>query len=282
MTRATAFGFVFVLLTSTQSVAQTVRAGFNDATGINSDGLSNNSPYNVANAALGGQGAGESGWAGPWATSLAVPVVGGVSFEGDGAAFFQGSSGAGRTLQQPMTGITSIQLRMMIPLSSVSGNGVGIYITQSNNTNTFLRIGPQWQAAANGHFNVIDGIENGAVTGEAAVEDTGFLWTAGTWHNVRIEINTVTRTWDFFVDEQHYNAPDPLGYRGNPAYLDDFGYFNEINGPNGSYLDAVVIQPVPEPGLIIGVAATFAASPILLRRLRRSWSTATTLTARSS
>src|SRR5262245_48079486 len=48
------------------AAADIVQSGFNDVTGINGDGLANQLPYSTANAALDGQGAGETGWAGLW------------------------------------------------------------------------------------------------------------------------------------------------------------------------------------------------------------------------
>ena len=65
-------------------------AGFNDASGINSNPTPN-SPYNVNNVLLDGQGAGEPGWFTPWQVSGAR-VVNAGAFEGDGAVFMQGTT----------------------------------------------------------------------------------------------------------------------------------------------------------------------------------------------
>ena len=75
-----------------------VSAGFNDVTGINGDGVANNSPYNVANASLAGQGAGEPGWFDTWGIGGAPLVVNTGMAEGDGAVFLQGTSAGVRTL----------------------------------------------------------------------------------------------------------------------------------------------------------------------------------------
>ena len=56
---------ILFILAPARAGADIIQSGFNDAAGTNSDGIVNNSPFNINNP-LGGQGAGEPGWAGPW------------------------------------------------------------------------------------------------------------------------------------------------------------------------------------------------------------------------
>src|SRR5438876_6236817 len=107
-----------------QILAQT---GFNDVSGINGDGVANNSPYNVANASVIGQGAGEPGWLQPWQGGGTLAQVRNVGMaEGDGALFLQGTSQVFRTLTQPITR-TSVEILLEIPFSAGAG-GVTFYV----------------------------------------------------------------------------------------------------------------------------------------------------------
>src|SRR5688572_661650 len=53
-------------------------------------------------------------------------------------------------------------------------------------------------------------------------------------------------TWEFYVDDVKYNAPDPLGFRGTPTMLDRVSYFTESAA--GAVIDAVSVGPAPGPG----------------------------------
>jgi hypothetical protein len=220
--------------TLTPAAAQAIASsGFNDASGLNSNPTAN-APYNVNNVSINGQGAGESGWLAPWSFAATAPVVVNAGqFEGDGTLFLQGTSAAQRVLQLPMAGITSIQIILKIPSAATSGDGLNLYIRQQANR----QVGPNWQASGDGHFRVVDDNEDG--TGNLL--DTGFLWTPGTYQAIRIDVNTVTRTWDFFVDGVKFNAPHPLGYRDAPTFLDEIDIGNFIGGPNGAFVDSVTV-----------------------------------------
>ena len=132
-----------------------------------------------------------------------------------------------------MSGITSVQFRFMIPSAATGGNAVTFYVRQSATG----AIGPNWQASADGHFLVVDGHGDDTMN----KLDTGILWTPGTYQTVRVDINTATGTWDFFVNGVKYNAPHPLHYRDAPTFLDQIDILNEIDSPNGSYVDAVTV-----------------------------------------
>src|SRR2546427_1406979 len=97
---ACAFAALFVGAAPAQIFAS---AGFNDATGINSNPTPN-SPHNVNNAPLNSQGAGEPGWFTPWQAGGATTVVNVGAFEGDGAVFMQGTAQPVRVLAQPIAG----------------------------------------------------------------------------------------------------------------------------------------------------------------------------------
>ena len=131
----------------------------------------------------------------------------------------------------------------------------------------FAAIGAQWQVGSDLMFYVVDGTENSCPTGLCGLENTGLSLTPGVWHLVQVDIDPTARTWNFFVDGVRYNAPDPLGFRGQPTSLDGIEYLNEIAAPSGSYLDAVTVNTslntaVPEPSscaiLAVGVFALFA------------------------
>jgi len=236
-------------------------AGFNDTTGFNANGIPN-SPYNVAGGPLAGGGAGETGWFTPWTTSNnPATVVNSGQFEGDGAAFFQGTAGGQRVFTLPLSGRVAIDIRMKILSSATSGNGVNFYVRQQANQ----AVGPNWQAAGDGRWLVVDGNESGLVT----LLDTGFTWTPGSYQTITTVINTSTRTWEFLVNGVKYNSPTTLGYREAPVFLDQIDFFNAVGSPNGTFLDAVVVATVPEPSTF-ALALMGAVGLIIRRRYRIS------------
>lgn len=221
------------LLTCHQSAVQadTIQSGFNDSTGINSDGAPN-SPFTL-DSSLQGQGGAEPGWAAPWVVSPGSAEVLSVSggFEGDGAAaFFGNTAAATRAVASPLESRFRVTFRVMIPgpitrdvifrVQDSTGQGVNAIAVQINVESDF-------------RVRVVDG---------GSVEETGIFLTPGTFHNVTVEVDPVTKTWIFFLDGVQFNAPDPLDFRGNPAQVDEVQFLNEIAAPNGSFLDAVIVE----------------------------------------
>ncbi len=229
-------------------------AGFNDAAGLNSNPTPN-SPYNVNNAPLNGQGGGEPGWIGPWQGGVGAPtLVSSPTFEGDGAAFFQGTAEAVRNLLLPPSGFVSIQLAVRVPSVPPPGSiGVTFRFRQSNIADPNVGIGPSGFLRADGHVMVQNG---------SSLQDTGMTWFPGTWYTVRMDADQATRTWSFFFNGVRYGAP--LAFRGTPVFLDQMDFLNENGGPSGSYLDALTVS-VPEPS---SLALLGAAGPA---RLLAAW-----------
>jgi hypothetical protein len=260
-----ALALLMALMAGTAN-AQIIQSGFNDVSGINGDGVPNNSPFNTADAPLGGQGASEPGWAGPWHNN-GGGIVSQTAFEGDGAAaFFQNTAGTVRALGRAPANPFSIDVRLMIPQAVT--RDVLFRIWDGGIVDIFRAIGVQWQVESDLGFYVLDGTENSCTTGQCNLESTGMRLTPGVWHLVRVEIDPASRTWDFSVDGVRYAAPDPLGFRGQPTRLDRIEYLNEIAAPGGSYLDAVVINIVPEPLGLLWLGGLIGSRRICRARLR--------------
>jgi hypothetical protein len=242
--------------------AALIQSGFNDVTGINGDGIANNIPFNIHDAPLDGQGAAEPGWAGPWRVSGSAVVQSTTVFEGDGAAaFFGNTASATRVLGLSPTDRFRIDLHLLIPRSITRDVIFRVY--DSTIADPFVSISVQWQVAPDFSFRVVNGMEDACPTDRCVVEDTGFRLTPGVWTQVSVEIDPVSRKWDFFVDGMRFQAPAPLGFRGMPRRLDAIEFLNEIAAPDGSYLDAVVINtdlsagalPEPTSAVLLGLSA---------------------------
>lgn len=233
-------------------------AGFNDNSGVNSNGTAN-SPYNVSGAPLNGQGAGEPGWFAPWQTIGGdVTVVNTGTFEGDGVMRMTGGTAqVSRSLQLPISGIMSVEMQFQIQSSVTLGNGVNFYFV-SNGLPSGVNEGPVWQASGDGRFRVVDGVEDTVGT----LEDTPFFWTPGAFQSIRVDVDTVNRRWGFAVNGVQYNPPDPLGYRGSPIFLDTISFLNGINAPNAVLIDRIYVGAVPEPSslALAGLAAAAGIS----------------------
>ena len=219
------------------------QAGFNDASGINSNATPN-SPYTLGGP-VGGAGVGEPVWSGPWQSdSVANVVVTSPVFEGDGAARLNPTSGTGRELIQHLNG--KFQVEQYVQFAA--GARLVTYTEQAPGGNALQ--GPIWQAFADGKFYVIDGVED---AGSPPSQFTGFTWQPGVWYKVDILGDMTTRTWDFFLNDIKYIPPNPLGFRGSPAYIDRVFYQSE--GSGSVFLDAVTI--VPEPSSLVLAAFGF-------------------------
>ena len=236
-------------------------SGFNDASGMNSNGVANQ-PFNTGNVSVNGQGNGEPGWVAPWFISTGSAVVtSSASYEGDGSlAFFQNTAAADRKMSVAPDVPFQIDVRVMVP--STISRDVIFRVYDSGVQGIVNAIGVQWSIGSDYTFSVGDGI------GDTVnyLENTGLKLTPGQWALVTMVIDPVSRTWTFAVDGQKYNSPDPLGFRGTPVKLDSIQFLNEISAPQGSYLDDVTIRPIQFPTSpagtgsqpALGVATSFA------------------------
>lgn len=254
-----------LLASAGNAPAQPFFAGFNDASGINSNPTPN-SPYNVNNGAVVGQGAGEPGWLSLWQGSPEATVVPTNQAEGDGALFLTGGTRqVFRTLQSPLTvGLSTVEASIMMPFSAGFG-GFIMYVNQNSIVDANLRVATQIVATPGGQWQVLDGTENGV----GVLENTGFNWSPGSYQRIRIDINTVTRTWDFYVNGVRFNAPDPLGFRGQPTFLDEINFLATTGSPNGTYVDALYVGAVPEPSSLALAGLASAAGLARWRRKRK-------------
>jgi hypothetical protein len=203
--------------------------GFNDADGIHGDPVSG-SPY--ALGPLNGQGSAEPGWLRPW---IAQPeyshVQNKVVLEGDQSLQIQPIGAPHRALANRMTGFFWIEQFVRF---DAGAQLVGF--TEVEATGEFVgNQGPVWFAFADGGFYVVDGVRDGCE--ECPVEHSGFTWQPDTWYHVLTLINPADGTWYFFVNGQYYDAPDPLGFRGNPSYLDRIRYVSW--GEGSAYVDVL-------------------------------------------
>jgi hypothetical protein len=232
---------VFLHLAGTGSLAKATgitQAGFNDATGINSNPTPN-SPYTL-NGSILGAGVGELGWAGPWFgiggdTNVQTSTV----FEGDGALQITPTFAPARQWTAQLQGQLTIEQYVRF----TEGARLVAY-TQQNTTEDTTVQGPIWQAFPDHHFNVIDGIGDG---GDPVPTVTDFTWQSNVWYKITVHANVATQTWDFAVNDVPYISPHPLGYRGTPTALTTVRYLSEGSGL--VFLDAVTV--IPEPSSLV-------------------------------
>ena len=218
-------------------------AGFNDASGIHSDGVAD-SPYELG-AVINGQGAGEPGWNGPWGGGGNLNTVqSAIVFEGDGAAKLNPGTGTSRVLALQQAGRFVVEQHVRID----AGSQGTIYADQSAPEGEAFQ-GPIWQIRSDGNFRVIDGTGNACIV--CPGENTGFTWVPDTWYKVAISVDMNSQTWEFFVDDQKYSAPDPLGFRGTPLFVDRVRY--QFAGSGAVYLDKLVVAPEPSALALAGL-----------------------------
>ncbi|MBS0263700.1 MAG: hypothetical protein JSS02_17285 [Planctomycetes bacterium] len=234
-------------------VAQT---GFNDQSGINSNPTVG-SPYSLGNVT--GQGGVEPGWLAPWGalsdsdTSL---VQNSVIREGDQALKIVATSAPYRSLAMPT------QTRLIVEQSVRFEEGARLvaYTELSTTGDSVLNQGAIWQAMPDHTIRVIDGDEDYCDTCGFEVVTN---WEADVWYTVRIEVDLVQRTWDFYWDGILYAPADPLGFRGTPVMLDRVQYLSE--GAGAVFLDAITMTAfdpvqVPAPSTL----ATLVAGMLVL------------------
>jgi hypothetical protein len=249
----TAMALSLPVFSSVLSGAPIIQTGFNDASGINSNPTPN-SPYTLGGP-LAGNGAGEPGWAGTWQGG-AHAVQSSVVLEGDGAAQLNPNNQTFRNLSQHLTLYRSEQYVQM-----TAGASMTAYSMQLPGTEIYQ--GAIWQVHSDGTFWVIDGVEDGAAV--APAEFSGFTWTPGVWYKITVDSNMVTRSWDFYVNDVKYNAPDPLGFRGHPLYIDQISYYTGNTGL--IYMDALTITPEPSSVLMAGLGIVLVLGASARRRL---------------
>lgn len=225
-------------------------AGFNDAVGLGADPTPN-SPYQIGATAL-WRGEGEPGWAVGWTVSVggsAPPfgshygdIRGEVTYEGDGALRMWNRSSpfeqlwCHRRWSQPQSGKFRIDQHVNIP----AGGNFGSRPFGPGSGSLPSRIGPFWSASG-GEFYAGDG-DGG---GNAPVEFSGFTWEPDTWYKVSLIVDPPSQTFEFLVDDQKYEAPDPLGFRGTPSSIDHISYLTSTP----LYIDNVLVS-VPEPSTL--------------------------------
>jgi hypothetical protein len=212
-------------------------AGFNDARGMNSNPVPG-SPYPLDTPNREG-GAGEPGWAGPWndGTRPAHPAATfqtKVVFEGDGALYLTGAANVGpnygRQLARAQTGRFQVEYYLQVP----AGSSCGGYVWQHPRGADFS--GPNW-GARDGKFSVSTPDGHGSLAGL----DTGFKCVPGRWYKVTLRIDVPKHTWEFFVDDRRFEAPQPLRFRGKVEYLDYINFLVE----GGVYIDALRVTRLP-------------------------------------
>ncbi len=216
--------------------------GFNDASGINSDGVPD-SPYQL-NTSLPGQPVTELGWAGPWFQQHfndSVPTVqSGVVFEGDGAGWLPSITNTTRQWADPQDGQFVIESWMRF-----TAGFQGTVYTYGDEwpSGDASNVATQWRAGpTDGSISVYDGVGDLS----SPREYTGFQFVPDKWHKFTQIIDYPSQTWRFFMDDVEYLAPDPLGFRGTPPPLDGF---HVLSTSSGAYLDELRIL-VPEPATL--------------------------------
>ena len=218
--------------------------GFNDASGINSDGVAN-SPYQLGSPVV-GQPASEPGWAGPWIRTSEhlgpTMVQSGVTFEGDGAGLFQPTSVTARYWTEPQSGQFVVESQMRFTANSQTV----LYIYGDEPAGAE---GTTFWVMNDGRIEVRDGVSDASY----AREDTGFTWVPDEWYKFTQIIDYPNQTWRFFLDDVEYVGPDELGFRGTPTPLDSITILSEISG-SGTYIDALRISAIPEPSSLILLA----------------------------
>jgi DNA-binding beta-propeller fold protein YncE len=126
-------------------------AGFNDATGLNSDATPN-SPYPLGKSNVRG-GFGERGWQGTWTAGDKIAYVKDVVAEGDGAVRLTGTTGFARSWSKAQKGTFAVEMKVRAP----KGGGGSCYLKYETHETT----GPYWRIA-NGQFLVMNGRGDGA------------------------------------------------------------------------------------------------------------------------
>lgn len=207
---------------TSQTVAQ---SGLNDASGINSNALPG-SPYQFG-VTVHGRGGPESGWASGWVVSDGGcacgedrgKAVANPFHEGDGSLHIRGPGSLGnawvhRQWTEPQFARFILEQRVRFPAYGILGSrpyGPGGH-------------GPVWSVSGNRFF-----AHDGDTFGGGVPEDTGFTVTPLAWHKITLIVNVASQTYEFYVDDQHYLAPDPLNFRERPTSIYSADYLADTD-----------------------------------------------------
>jgi hypothetical protein len=204
-------------------------SGFNNHRGVNSSPVPG-SPFPLDTPNREG-GVGEPGWAGPWDKSPDISFQSKVVFEGDGALYLKGRPNFGpycrRVLTQPQTTRFQVEYRVQVPAGT---NNYALQIWKDYNSGPFSS-GP------------ISGVHDGKFTGNE-LPDSGFKSVPGQWHKVTMRIDIPKQNWELFVDDKHYDGPQPLKFR---AKVESLSCLTFIVGEGGVYIDDVRVTRLPSP-----------------------------------
>ncbi len=245
-------------------------AAFNDDAGLYSDPVAN-SPYEIGATAL-YRGVGEPGWAVGWTVSVGGSnppfgsyygdIRGDVTHEGDGALRMRNRPSPFEQLWMHRRFAPAIAEKFRIDqyVNIPPGGSFGSRPFGPGSGGLVGRIGPSWSASG-GNFYALDGNGRGSTNGEFS----GFTWEPNTWYKVSLIVDPAEQTFEFLVDDQRYDAPDPLGFRGSPASIDHISYLTNTL----LYIDDIRITAVPEPSALAGLAIGAAGLIVLAVRRRR-------------
>ncbi len=210
-----------------------------------------NSDYYQLDANLWGQGEDELGWGtntwGSWkdngwavSTGTVKAIADPAAREGDGdlrlAGIANSQVGAWRYWSVAQT--TPFWIEQYVKVTSGSG-GFGARVGTGASVSTSA-IG--W-SVANGRFHAQDG--NGS--GGGPMLDTGFDVTPMEWQKVSLLIDPTTLSYEFYVDDQRFNASTPLHFRSNMASINHLNYLSNQE----AWIDGIRVVVVPEPSTII-------------------------------
>lgn len=250
-----------ILVTPSSLFAEFIAgSAFNDATGLYSNPAPN-SPFTFG-ALIDGGGAGEPGWARPWEATIPMATVqNSTLFEGDGALLLTPTTSVNRAWVDPQTGVFSVTQRVLF----TEGARYVAYTQVEATGESISNHGAIWAAFPDRTILAVDGTEDGCFF--CHTEPTGFTWEPGVWHTVQVRVDMANRTWDLFFDGQKYDAPDPLGFRGTPTYIDRVQFLSE--GSGNVYMDDLRIVPEPSSVMLLGLSIAGVAATWRIRNAQR-------------
>ena len=251
MFRLTVFLVMLVLMVRTGQAASVptgpviAETGFNDVSGIHSDGMPN-SPYEFG-LTIHGRSALEPGWAGTRVVSKGGSSGGqwgGTAestdpLEGDGVLYIHDAD-------QDMWVYRTFQVTTDVVLIDqfVRVESGGRLISRTwgpGGTPVHTRIASTWTTSGNKFFAF-----DGDTFGGGSYEDTGFDVVPNQWHKVSVLIDVPERAYRFFVDDQEYNGPDRLNFQNRPTSI----VGNDYMAKTKAWVDLVRVSAIPEPSTL--------------------------------